>query len=101
MNFLLQRALQLKNLLNQPTKVFLFTTIFTFITLIWSGSVFKLWSLYQEQDRLIENVIQTKSDILKLDVKLKQVVDPVYIERQARDRMDLVSDHDLIFVFPE
>lgn len=34
-------------------------------------------------------------------MQIKQAKDPVFIERQAKDKLDMVDEHDLVFVFSE
>lgn len=50
----------------------------------------------------LEKQIETeKIEITKIQRQLKQVNDSQYIERQARERLDLVEKDDLLFVFSE
>ena len=39
-------------------------------------------------------------DAKALTVQMTVVKDPQYIERLAKDKMDLVGENDLMFVFP-
>ncbi|MFN3697521.1 MAG: septum formation initiator family protein [Pseudobdellovibrio sp.] len=71
------------------------------LTLFLNGTLWKLWGLYRDQKTIIEQTSHAQAQIVSLDMQLKQAKDPAFIERQARDKMDLVGDHDLIFVFPE
>lgn len=71
------------------------------ISLFINGALWRVWGLRRDlgtiQDQI--NAAQKQSSIL--DVQIKQAKDPVYIERRARDNLDLVGENDLIFVFPE
>lgn len=42
-----------------------------------------------------------RGQIRGLEKSLIEARDPAFIERQARDRLDLVRENDLVFVFPE
>ena len=87
--------------LNQPQKVFFVACIVLVSTLLLNGTLWKLWGLYRDQDKIAYQMVQTKASMGHVALQIKQAKDPEYIERQARDKMDLIGDHDLIFVFPE
>jgi len=101
MDQLRQLAFSLKVFLNQPRKVFFTSVIVLMLTLFLNGTLWKLWGLYRDQKTIVDQTVQSQAQILSIDGQLKQAKDPAFIERQARDKMDLVGDHDLIFVFPE
>jgi hypothetical protein len=71
------------------------------VTLFLNGTLWKLWGLYRDEDRIVSQSLEAKAQMLVIDKQIKQAADTTFIERQARDKMDLVGDHDLIFVFPE
>lgn len=65
------------------------------------GVLWRLWGLQRDQDRLEMEISQMRGQIRQLDKNLIEAKDPAFIERQARDRLDLVRENDLVFVFPE
>lgn len=69
--------------------------------LVADGSLFRLWSLYRDRVQLEQNLqaLQTRSQDLKM--KLQKAKEPGFIEKEARDRFDLVSRGDLVFVFTD
>ena len=71
------------------------------VSIILNGNVFRLWGLHRDFDRITSDIAQTKTNIAGLSGQLKQAKDPAFIERQARDKLDLAGEHDLVFVFPE
>ncbi|MNJ92540.1 Septum formation initiator [compost metagenome] len=71
------------------------------VSIVLNGNAFKLWSLHRDFERISEEILTTKSTIKSLSGQLKQAKDPSYIERQARDKLDLVGEHDLVFVFSD
>lgn len=71
------------------------------ITLLLNGLLWRLWGLHRDQARLINDIAATKAGIQNLTVQLKEAKDPSFIERQARDKLDLVSEKDLVFVFSD
>ena len=71
------------------------------LNMVLDGSVFRLMSLYRE-DTKIRNGIQTiQTQNQDIRNRLHKAKDPAFIERVARDRFDLVSEGDLVFVFSE
>lgn len=61
----------------------------------------KLYGLHQDRTRLQQTLVQTEVDIIALNKKITQSVNPEFIERQAIDRYDWVGENDLMFVFSE
>lgn len=94
-------ALSFRNFLNHPGKVTLLCVVFFTITLIMNGLLWRLWGLHRDFERITVEMSKARQDIEKLNAQLKQAKDPSFIERQARDKLDLVSEKDLVFVFPE
>jgi cell division protein FtsB len=94
-------ARSFRNFLNHPGRVASLCLVFFAITLMLNGLLWKLWGLHRDFERLTFEIKDTKSGIEKLSGQLKQAKDPSFIERQARDKLDLASDKDLVFVFPD
>src|SRR5438045_3255387 len=94
-------AISFRSFLNHPGKVVILCLAFFTITLLMNGLLWRLWGLHRDFERLTVEIVGTKTDIEKLNAQLKQAKDPSFIERQARDKLDLVSEKDLVFVFPE
>lgn len=94
-------AISFRSFLNHPGKVTILCVAFFAITLLMNGLLWSLWGLHRDFERLTVEISGTITDIEKLNAQLKQAKDPSFIERQARDKLDLVSEKDLVFVFPE
>lgn len=75
--------------------------IFFVATLVLNGLLWRLWGLHRDFAKLNTEIEDTRNSIAKLSVQLQQAKDPSFIERQARDKLDLVSDKDLVFVFSD
>lgn len=65
------------------------------------GSLFRLWSLHRDNVSIREKIVVLKDKNEEMKVRLKKAKDPAFLEREARDRFDLVSEGDLVFVFSE
>ncbi|AHZ86856.1 septum formation initiator family protein [Bdellovibrio bacteriovorus] len=96
-----QFAVGLRRFLNSPTKVALVCLLIFSVSIVVNGNAFRLWGLHRDFDRITFEIQQTRQNIAALTGQLKQAKDPSFIERQARDKLDLAGEHDLVFVFPE
>lgn len=101
MDQLRSMAFAIQKWLSQPQKVFFACVMGLVITLFLNGTLWKLWGLYRDQNTIISQSLEAKAQMRVIDKQISQATDTTFIERQARDKMDLVGDHDLIFVFPE
>jgi cell division protein FtsB len=94
-------AISFRSFLNHPGKVTTLCVVTFAITLMMNGLLWRLWGLHRDFEKLNVEITGTQNDIEKLNAQLKQAKDPSFIERQAHDKLDLVSEKDLVFVFPE
>lgn len=88
-------------LLNQPLKVFWICLTVFIVSVIFDGSFIRLWSLHREASVLETKIDNDKEQAKQLEFKIHQAQQPAFIERQARDQLDLVRDGDLVFVFAD
>ena len=101
MNLLLRFSDFIHHFLYRPRKVFWLCLCFVTLSLVFNGSLLRLYGLHRDYDRLAAQIISVETNISEMNQQLKMVQDPQYIERQARDRYDLVQENDLIFVFAD
>ncbi len=83
-----------------PGRVFIVCTGFLLLTLVGQGSLWRLWNLHREYARIQQDILVTQDKTKKLDLEIQKIKDPNYLEREARERLDLVSENDLVFIFP-
>lgn len=91
----------LGHILNQPLKVFWLCAILSFLNLIADGTALKLYGLHRDQAEMEAKVQDLKAKSKDLEFNIKKASDPAFLEREARDRFDLVEEGDLVFVFTE
>ncbi len=94
-------AVSFRNFLNHPGRVAVLCLVFLMVTLLLNGLLWKLWSLHRDYERLTADIKGAEANIKKLSLQLKQAKEPSFIERQARDKLDLARDSDLVFVFAD
>lgn len=86
-------------ILHQPLKIFWICVTLGAISLLLNGGLFQLYRLHRDQAVIQGQIGAARMQVLDLNRQLKMAKDPVFIERQALDNYDLVSDKDLVFVF--
>jgi cell division protein FtsB len=94
-------ALSLRRFLNHPGRVAVCCLIFFTLSIIVNGNIFRLWSMHRDYDRIESQIKDTRKSISHLAGQLKLAKDPTFIERQARDKLDMAGEDDLVFVFPD
>jgi cell division protein FtsB len=88
-------------LLNHPPRVLWLCGLFIVLNSVLDRSLFHLWSLYRDQARLGQELTALQTHSADLKSKLQTANDPSFLEKEARDRFDLVSAGDLVFVFTD
>lgn len=91
----------IKRFLHSPAKVFLMCAVFATVSLLTDGILYRLWGLRHDHARTTAEIADLQTRIASLNSQLLQARDPSYIERQARDRLDLAGENDLVFIFPD
>lgn len=91
----------IKRFLHSPAKVFVMCLVFASVSLLTDGILYRLWGLRHDQARMTAEIGELQTRISSLNHQLLQARDPSYIERQARDRLDLAGENDLVFIFPD
>ena len=94
-------ARTVSSVLHQPALVFSACLVLVTFGLVLDGSLFRLWALHRDSKDIAAKIEESKINTGKLQAKIKQAQDPMYIEMQARERLDLVGEHDLVFVFSD
>lgn len=94
-------AVSFRRLLDNPAKVAVVCGLLFVVSVILNGNAFRLWGLHRDFARIQFEIENTHDAIGRLNSQLKEAKDPMFIERQARDKLDLAGEHDLVFVFAD
>lgn len=94
-------AVSFRRLLDNPAKVAVVCFMIFVVSVVLNGNAFRLWGLHRDYSRIQYEIDNTHSTIIQLNSQLKEAKDPSFIERQARDKLDLAGEHDLVFVFAD
>jgi cell division protein FtsB len=90
-----------RNLLNKPLKVLVLCNIIFAGYLFLNGAVWRVWGLKRDQSTIQQQIQHSIEQSKNLDMQIHQAKDQSFIARQAKDKLDMVGEHDLVFVFPE
>lgn len=91
----------IQHFLARPSKVLVYCALLAFIALGIEGSLFQLWRLYRDESQLTKQIGEIRASTKDLNFQIERARDPKFIEKQARERFDLVEEDDLVFVFSE
>ena len=73
---------------------------FGFINFVINGNIYRLWNLNNEYQKMSQRMEKNQQVIVQLNQDIANMKDPLYIERQAIEKLDMVEENDLVFVFP-
>ena len=73
---------------------------FAFINFVINGNIYRLWNLNNEYQKMSQRMEKNQQVIVQLNQDIANMKDPLYIERQAIEKLDMVEENDLVFVFP-
>lgn len=91
----------LNDLLQTPQKVIWICLGLVTLNVVLDGSLFRLWTLHRDHVQIQQNIQTLQAQNAELKKRLQRAKDPAFLEREARDRFDLVSEGDLVFVFSD
>src|SRR2546430_13385888 len=96
---LIQILDEIQDFIHNPRRVFIICLCLVLTTLLADGTLIKIWGLNQDIHKVQNNLNLVNVEIERVEKQVHQANEPAYIEREARDRFDLVEDNDLVFVF--
>jgi len=99
--FFAHLAKTVSRVLQHPLKVLVISLVLVVAGLVLDGSLFRLWRLERDARDLSSRMKILRSQTQDLDQKIKRARDPNFIEIEAREKFDLASEGDLVFVFSD
>ena len=87
--------------LHRPWVVFWTCFALAFVNVVMDGTILRIWGLNRDVQQLASSSSEIKKELVVLNDRIKLAADPTYMESEARDRFDLVSEGDLVFVFTD
>lgn len=92
-------AIWLEETINNPKKVLFICLVFVGLSLISEGSLWRLYRLRKDKSILTHKIEEEKLKIARLSGEIKRLDEPRYVERQAREKLELLEKDDLLFIF--
>jgi len=87
-------------LLEHPVKIGIAATGLALVGLLTQGTLIDLWNLKSEQHKLEKRYQETLKYNLNIQAKIEQArTSDKFIGRQAREKLDLVKEDELVFIF--
>ncbi len=99
--FLVRLSDFVHDFLQNPLRVFVLSAALVSMGLVLDGSLFRLWSLHRDTAEISSRIQKLRAETMELENKIQRAKDPQFIEMQAREKFDLASEGDLIFVFTD
>jgi cell division protein FtsB len=88
-----------RSALQHPIRIFVITCVVVGGLMLLDGTLYRIWALNRDSEQLRERIMQLQTRVGEHQRQLKAVQSPAFIEKMARDRLDLVREGDLIFIF--
>lgn len=85
--------------LERPVLVIIGCLVFALVQLLFRGGFVNLVKLNNDRTVLIRNLQEIDGQLKDLQFRIQQSRDPVFIERQAKDKLDMAGEDELVFVF--
>lgn len=87
-------------LLEHPVKLGVFASTLALVGLLTQGTLIDLWNLKAEQRKLEKRYQETLKYNTAIQAKIEQArTSDKFIGRQAREKLDLVKEDELVFIF--
>ena len=67
--------------------------------LILGGTLLQMWQLYNSRKVLENRIASIQAQNILVEERLKKMSDSHFLEREVRDRFNLVGEEDIIFIF--
>jgi cell division protein FtsB len=100
--FLFARVARIvSDFLQHPLRVLATCLILVLTGLVIDGNLFRLWKLNRDSHFVADRMDILRTNTKQLDEKIKKAKDPNFLEIEAREKFDLASEGDLIFVFSD
>ncbi len=87
--------------LNQPLWVLVACVFFVTTHLSCNDTLARIWNLSLKQKQLTQRIKDLKEKNKLVVERLNKLSDPLFLEKEARNRLNLVGERDLVFIFSD
>lgn len=90
-----------QKLLLNPIRVGLLCVLLGFLAITYDGSLYRYWSLKSTEQELVQRISQIQIATKQIKSQIEKSKSSEFIEREARERLDLVGQDEIVFLFSE
>ena len=87
--------------LSRPIQIFWICVTIGTLALLADKSLYRYFSLSDSEKQLDLRLNQVAQASQLLKIQIEKANRPEFIAREARDRLDLISDDEMVFIFNE
>ena len=88
-------------LLSRPIQVLVAAGLFGAVAVVLDGSLFKYWNLKATERQLDARVSKVLYETEQLRTRIQQTRSLTFLERQAREHLDMIGPDEIVFVFAD
>ena len=90
-----------KQILNRPAWVLIICIILILSNVIFDGTFSRLMNLVRSQKALENRINDIEQKNFLVEERLKKLSDSEFLEKEAKDRFNLIGEEDIVFIFSD
>ena len=91
----------LKLFWSRPIWVLTICLLFISVHIGFDGTLLRIWHLYGRHKELRGRIVDIQEKNSIVEKKLKQLSNPRFLIKEARDRFNIVGEGDIVFIFSD
>ncbi|MEC9282791.1 MAG: septum formation initiator family protein [Bdellovibrionota bacterium] len=91
---------QIYHVFSNPKKFLSLCLGFCFFTLVFDGSIWRLYNLHKQEELLKQNIKRAKLDTEKYKGLIQKAKDPQFLRQLAREKFDWLEEDEILYIFP-
>ena len=91
----------LKQILNRPAWVLIICIVLILSNVMFDGTFSRLMNLVRSQKALENRIKDLERKNTLVEERLKKLSDSEFLEKEAKDRFNLIGEEDIVFIFSD
>jgi len=91
----------LKQVLNRPLWVLIICIVLLLFNVMFDGTLSRLMNLVRSQKVLKSRIKDLERKNALVEDRLKKLSDSEFLEKEAKDRFNLIGEEDIVFIFSD
>lgn len=87
--------------LNSPSKILVLCLLGGSFSVIFDGTLYQVWRLHKTHEIQAARIQSMQKQIIDYQGKIARANQPEFIEAEARKKLNLAEEGDLVFIFTE